>query len=170
MKKHIPFQGHRPLTLADKNIWQRVAKTVRPLAQQKLIPGARQEPQSAGSHIHLPPTPSPVLHHTASEIQIRAGNKIRKGKLEIDRKIDLHDFTRDQAFPVLKNQLTRAYMRNMRTVLVVTGKGPNLEGVLRKSLPTWLAAPEIRPLIGDYAPAHIRHGGAGAFYVFLKKK
>jgi DNA-nicking Smr family endonuclease len=28
---------------------------------------------------------------------------------------------------------------------------------------------DIRPLVAGYAPAHRSHGGAGAFYVFLKR-
>lgn len=167
MKKSVPspLKNSRPLTHEDVNIWQRVAKTVHPLSNLQGTPH-----QNARSYIHIPPTPSPVLHHSKGEIQIRADKNTRRGKVEIGKKIDLHDLTRDQAFPKLERGLFRAQAQGMRTVLVVTGKGPNLEGILRKSLPGWLAHPDIRGCIADYAPAHIRHGGGGAFYVFLKKK
>ena len=58
--------------------------------------------------------------------------------------------------------------RGDRTIIVVTGAGRAGQGVLKQRLPDWLA--ELRPLIAGYAQAHRQHGGAGAFYVFLKRK
>ena len=88
--------------------------------------------------------------------------QVRKGRVAYESKIDLHDFTRDEAFPVLVRRLARSYEKRRRCVLVVTGKGANLEGVLRLSLPGWLADPSIRPLVAGYAQAPYktwRHGG-----------
>ena len=159
----------RPLTPADKQIWGRVTRTVRPLAPQSFaqIMGAGQ---GSAPYIHLPPAPPPVLHHTDRDVPVRADKQVRKGRVAYESKIDLHDFTRDEAFPVLVRRIARSYEKRARCVLVVTGKGANLEGVLRLSLPGWLADPSIRPLVAGYAQAHIRHGGTGAFYVFLKRK
>ena len=160
----------RRLTKDDKKIWHQVARTVRPL-MPKLNPqeqGALRAQME--TYIHLKPAPGPVLHRAQGALQTSADKKIRKGRVQINRKIDLHDMTRDQAFPYLVDQIVRAYGRGQRQVLVVTGKGTNLEGVLRMSLTGWLNSDAIRPLIASYAPAHIRHGGSGAFYVFLKRK
>lgn len=167
----------RPLTSEDIHIWNRVARTVRPLishpqSMSALLgetKGDAAKPRN-GSYIHLPPAPKPVLHKTPSDLQTRSDKKIRKGKIGIDKKIDLHDLTRDEAFPVLVRRLIRAHNGGARCVLVVTGKGLQGQGVLKMSLPTWLADNRLRPIIGSFAPAHIRHGGSGAFYVFLKRK
>jgi len=155
----------RPLTPADIDIWQKVTRTVHPLDDMPKRPRPITPP-----HIHLPPAPGPRMAVSGHDLQIRADKKVRKGRLEIDVKIDLHDLTRDQAFPVLIRRLTRAHGRGQRCALVVTGKGTNLEGVLRRSLPAWLMDEKLRPLIASFAPAHIRHGGTGAFYVFLKRR
>lgn len=148
-----------------------MARTVRPLLYVMSQSDLEKELglDFRKSHIHLPPAPKPILHKTPTDLQTRTDKKTRKGKIEIDKKIDLHDLTRDQAFPVLVKKLHRAYNSGARCVLVVTGKGTNLEGVLRMSLPTWLADAKVRPIIASFAPAHIRHGGTGAFYVFLKR-
>jgi DNA-nicking Smr family endonuclease len=69
----------------------------------------------------------------------------------------------------LKRFLTAARRRHHRVVTVVTGAGRGGEGVLRRSLPEWLADSDIRPLTSGYAQAHRSHGGAGAFYVFIKR-
>ena len=47
---------------------------------------------------------------------------------------------------------------------------PHRHGILRHSLPHWLAAPPLTGRILEIAPAHQRHGGAGAFYVYLRRQ
>lgn len=153
----------RKLSAADRKIWYRVSRTVRPLS----APNTGVKPET---HIHLPIAPAPVLHHSREDIQIRADKKVRRGQIKIDRTIDLHGLTRDAAFTSLKRRLMLAYKCRHRTVLIITGKGANLQGVLRQSLPGWLNDKSIRHIISSVAPSHIRHGGTGAFYVFLKRK
>jgi DNA-nicking Smr family endonuclease len=55
--------------------------------------------------------------------------------------------------------------------LVITGKGDPASpgsGVLRVRFRDWLAEDALRVRIARASEAHRRHGGAGAFYVFLK--
>ncbi|HSG57221.1 MAG TPA: Smr/MutS family protein, partial [Paracoccaceae bacterium] len=71
-----------------------------------------------------------------------------------------------------------SHARGMRLVLVITGKGkvkdyeapmPARHGVLRHQVPQWLNLAPLRPLVLQIAPAHIRHGGQGAYYVYLRR-
>ena len=94
---------------------------------------------------------------------------MRRGDVEIGATLDLHGHTQDAALSALAHFLHRAHKRGDRAVIVVTGAGRGGEGVLKRMLPTWLATRDIRPLVAGYAPAHRSHGGAGAFYVFLKR-
>lgn len=160
------MKNKRPLTGDDLAIWQKVARTVKPLAADKKT----NLVDSKATYMHLAPAPKPARRMASADLAVNKDKQVRRGRIEIDKKIDLHDMTRDQAFPALARRITRAQSKGARCVLVVTGKGPNLEGVLRKSLPGWLMDPLIRPMVGSFAPAHIRHGGSGAFYVFLKRK
>jgi DNA-nicking Smr family endonuclease len=59
--------------------------------------------------------------------------------------------------------------RGARLLLIITGKGKDLQGVLRNSLPGWLMAGEFKHQILTIHPAHIRHGGDGATYVLLRR-
>jgi DNA-nicking Smr family endonuclease len=43
-------------------------------------------------------------------------------------------------------------------------------GILRRAVPRWLNEPDLRPLILGFAQAQPAHGGAGAFYVLLRRK
>ena len=46
---------------------------------------------------------------------------------------------------------------------------PRRHGVLRHSLPHWLAAPPLAGRVLQVASAHQKHGGGGAFYVYLRR-
>ncbi len=71
----------------------------------------------------------------------------------------------------------RARLDHAGAVLVITGKGrreadgsePTGAGVLRRRLPQWLSDPDLRVHVSGFAPAHRDHGGAGAWYVFLRR-
>lgn len=94
---------------------------------------------------------------------------MRRGDVEIGAALDLHGHTQDSALAALIRFVHRAQKRGDRAVIVITGVGRGGEGVLKRMFPHWLAAKEIRPLIAGYAQAHRSHGGAGAFYVFIKR-
>ncbi len=100
----------------------------------------------------------------------RGGEKrIRRGKLEIGATLDLHGHTQESGRTALGRFLRAARRRGERTVVVVTGVGRLGGGILRRSLPDWLAEPAVRDLISGFAQAHRTHGGQGAYYVFLKR-
>lgn len=94
---------------------------------------------------------------------------MRRGKLEIGATLDLHGHTQDSGRAALARFLRAAQKRGDRTVIVVTGVGRGGEGVLKRRLPGWLAGPDIRALVSGFAPAHRSHGGAGAFYIFVRR-
>jgi len=120
--------------------------------------------------MRVPPNPKPYKPQMADVLQPCADKRVRRGRISINRRIDLHDMTREQAEAALFNLVRTAYAKQERCLLVITGKGLRLNGVLRQNLPHWLNAPDIRPMIASYAQAHIKHGGTGAWYVFLKRK
>ena len=43
------------------------------------------------------------------------------------------------------------------------------KGVLRKTVPQWLKSPALNGFILDFVQSHIKDGGSGALYVYLKK-
>jgi DNA-nicking Smr family endonuclease len=97
--------------------------------------------------------------------------RVRRGRVEIDGRLDLHGMTQDQARAALAAFLKRLQANDGRCGLVITGKGrAGGEGVLRRRFPEWLAERELAALSSGYAQAHARHGGEGAWYVFVKRK
>ena len=70
-----------------------------------------------------------------------------------------------------------AVARGHRVVLVITGKGGRTgamdhrgKGILRDALPGWLRASPLAPSIVGIYQAHQKHGGAGAYYIYLKRR
>jgi DNA-nicking Smr family endonuclease len=169
----------RNLHPEERALWKRVAATVKPRrpvapdAEEEGVPPVETKPIPARKvQTSVPSKSAPAKRPAApAPPQKRDGEKrVRRGKLEIDGSFDLHGFTQDGARSALISFLQGAYARGARTVIVVTGKGRTGEGVLKKRFPDWIASAEVKPLLAGYAQAHRDHGGAGAFYVFLKRR
>jgi DNA-nicking Smr family endonuclease len=93
--------------------------------------------------------------------------KLKRGKAVPAARLDLHGFTQEAAHRALHSFLRHARKTGQRLVLVITGKGT--PGGLKTMVPRWLSQPEFSALITGIETAHIRHGGAGALYVYLRK-
>lgn len=104
---------------------------------------------------------------------------MKRGKIKPEAKIDLHGMTMAEAHPRLNAFIMRAYTEQKRLVLVVTGKGkarddggpiPVRFGVLRHQVPHWLSTPPLAQVVMQISEAHLRHGGGGAYYVYLRRQ
>lgn len=163
-------KGKRVLAEDEKQLWRRVAASVK--ARQ---PTASSEPVnrtdaalSAKLAAGVSPAPS-RLAPSVSAPQDRGGEKrVRRGRIEIGATLDLHGYNQVTGRTALAQFLHRERQRGARAVIVVTGVGRGGTGVLRRRLPEWLAEPELRVMVSGFAQAHRTHGGAGAYYVFLR--
>lgn len=108
----------------------------------------------------------------------KAYGKLKRGKLVPEARIDLHGMTVDRAHGALTGFILRAHGQGMRLVLVITGKGrqsdaggpiPVRQGVLRHNVPHWLSIPPLSGMVMQVTNAHARHGGGGAYYVYLRR-
>ncbi len=89
--------------------------------------------------------------------------------MTIDGRLDLHGRTQIEAYDLLARFLALSIAKERRCVLIVTGKGPDGQGVLKQMVPKWLAEPDNRARVVTYCSAQARHGGGGALYVLLKR-
>lgn len=109
----------------------------------------------------------------------KAHARLKRGKLKPEARIDLHGMTLDQARPALIGFILESHARERRLVLVITGKGkhrddtgpiPMRPGALRHHVPMWLQAPPASQAVLQVVQAHVRHGGEGAYYVYLRRR
>lgn len=131
------------------------------------------------TYTHPSDTPSDRLRKDPLHMDARTFARMKRGKLSPDARIDLHGMTLDQAHPALIRFILSSQSHGHRMVLVITGKGsredpydpaPRRRGVLRVQVPHWLRMPPVGPAVLQIAPAHQKHGGEGAYYVYLRKR
>jgi DNA-nicking Smr family endonuclease len=126
----------------------------------------------------LVPNLSARLSAAPLRMDAKAFARMSRGKLSPEARIDLHGLTLAEAHPQLIGFVLGAQAQGLRLVLVITGKGrrptddgpvPQRHGVLRHQVPQWLAQAPLGQAVLQVAEAHLRHGGSGAFYVYLRR-
>ncbi|VAV99969.1 Smr domain protein [hydrothermal vent metagenome] len=188
-------RGVRPDEL---ELWRKVAETTKRLKPEQAAPktlilkpapvieqkaliepfqigaGARKTP----AHDVLPGLPE-RLASAPVKMDKKAHNRLKRGKLSPEARIDLHGMTMDQAHPVLIRFILQSHARGLRLVLVITGKGkdrddggpiPVRRGVLRHNVPGWLSVVPLGQVVLQVSSAHLKHGGGGAYYVYLRRQ
>jgi len=126
--------------------------------------------------------PAPTIGEHLKQHAVRMDHKrfakMKKGRLNPEARIDLHGLTLAQAQPTLVRFILDSAADGRRLVLVITGKGrirdesgpiPERHGVLRHQVPNWLNAMPLKPHVLQIAQAHVKHGGTGAYYVYLRR-
>jgi len=209
MKKHndnsIKRSTAAKLRSDDHELWDRVARTVKPLRPVSLVNAlpAFAKPAVPKVDLQMPVRAKPTGHAAskpakvtwslpvstapANSLDRRQKQKLARGNVDIDARIDLHGQSVEQAGVSLRAFLRRAREHGHRNVLVITGKGaspftrhtlhstdiyhaPERQGRLRVELPRWLQERDMAEHVIGFQPAHPRHGGGGAFYIRLRRK
>ena len=185
------------LSAEDRALWDKVAATATPLERRKIDPAPtpkapkpkpdpaqplapfRMEGSSKSAGHHLAPSVAERVNDAPVRMHHGTHKKMVKGKLSPEGRIDLHGLTLASAHPRLTRFILDAHAQGKRLVLVITGKGrdrdedgpiPIRRGVLRHQVPSWLARPALGAVVLDIRTAHLKHGGDGAYYVYLKRQ
>lgn len=98
-------------------------------------------------------------------------DRLRRGKMPIEGKLDLHGLTQVQAQDRLEGFVLNAVAAGKRHLLVITGKGAGSggQGVLRKRVPEWLGNAQLGRHVLAFSYAQKRDGEHGALYVLLRR-
>ncbi|MEO1159424.1 MAG: Smr/MutS family protein [Pseudomonadota bacterium] len=189
----------------DHEVWEQVTRTVKPLNRLPYVrPATQAKPALPVAQYERTGKPAPkpadpvrkaarAIARQAIQSQLhnnldrRHKQKLSRGNVEIDARLDLHGHSVERARMALLGFLQSSRERGDRNVLVITGKGespftrhtlhsadvfqaPERQGRLRAEFPRWMQQREFSSHIVGFQPAHPRHGGGGAFYVRLKRK
>ena len=176
--------GHarrKGLTRADLALWHAFTQDIEPLFGHAR-PDAPQVSDPTPEAIHATPAPAarPTPPQRALAPELRVGEQpggldrkrwraLRKGDAASERTLDLHGRRVTDAHAALRSFLHDASLDGVRTVTVVTGKGPQPDGgILKRELPHWLNAADLRPLV--LGAAHPHPTNTGAVNILLRKR
>jgi DNA-nicking Smr family endonuclease len=183
----------RKLRDDERVLWREITRSVRRLRPEPAAVGgsdagaphpplqAKEGPpavdrKGAKTAVKAAPAAAPPL----APLGRRVKQRLARGTLAIDGRLDLHGLTQARAHGALLAFLRAARGNGWKLVLVITGKGANLDtrlgdstaerGVLRRQVPLWLKLPEFRAHVVSFEAAHIGHGGEGALYVRIRRR
>ncbi len=194
-----PPRKPRPLKDDETELFASAVASVKPLGKRPGVPEIltqpRKQPISIRPITHPPieDRPAPPIHAknraATSAMDGKNAERLIKGKLEIEARLDLHGHRQDEAQKILADFIRRNHGYGKRCVLVITGKGRSLKnrvekdmsaggryviserkGVLFDLVPSWLSAPDLTPYVVAFSPAQPKHGGSGALYVYLRRE
>ena len=173
----------RRLTHEEEALWSALARTVRPIR-----PGAArrapaddmtlvQPPKTGLTPVPPPPLVAPPPRKPAAVLDTGWEKRIRGGSIVPDMSIDLHGHSLAAAHMQLNRALASALSRDVRIILVVTGKPPKTKliahvsrrGAIRGEIGHWLETSPYADRIASVRVAHPRHGGDGALYLILRR-
>lgn len=188
----------KPFEVPDQKLWDEVKTSVAPIKAARrskahpapksaALPLALAHIKTIAAEMPVPPRgPKPSGPPALASFDRRTTQKLGRGQMEPEARIDLHGETVENARFALLHFLSSRRMQGYRLVLVITGKGaspfarhtlhghkhfhtPEREGKIRREVPMWLEEAQFRIHVVGFQPAHPRHGGGGAFYVRLRK-
>lgn len=189
----------RTLQPEEEELWRTVARTARPLhehpifhkpepvataaalshAKPRLNPFTLGERVRRGEQHDMAPSLPSLLAAAPLQMDAKTHGKMTRGKLAPEARIDLHGMTLAEAHPELIRFILGAQSAGLRLVLVITGKGkrrddlgpiPQRTGALRHQVPQWLRLPPLGQTVLQVSEAHLKHGGSGAYYIYLRRR
>ena len=101
---------------------------------------------------------------------------------EIVKTIDLHGFSLENANKFIEKFIKHCFNEGVNKIIVITGKGLRSKSnknpyiskdlsILKNSIPEFIKSNvDLMKIIKQVKDAEIKHGGKGAFYIFLKNK
>lgn len=118
----------------------------------------------------------PQKNNTPSQNNIdpKILKRLKSGSLDPERILDLHGMLSEEASRAVKSFVVRAHNAGLRLILVIPGKGKDLEGrqgfgPLNQLIKPLLSSPPTSQYILHFQTAHRIHGGSGAYYIYLKR-
>ncbi len=160
---------------AELALWQSVMAGIAPPGEPWRPPVAAEAPAAAPMRQRRPPVVARAHSRALDpqrpvDLDRRSWLRLKRGRVEVEQRLDLHGQTQTQAHRRLQAFVADAATRGCRCVLIVTGKGLETGGTLRHMVPRWLNEEPNRARVVAFTPAQPRDGGSGALYVLLRRR
>ena len=176
------------LSPEDEALWYYVTGSVKPMPGRKRIRPKAPKAICSEEEAPEPPVYRPIIipeaepvrrpteelnHGDSPGVDRRSAQRLRRGQMAIEARLDLHGHSQEQAHRALAAFISASQAAGRRCVLVITGKGlrPGAfeGGVLRAAVPRWLNLSPLREKVLSFSYAQPRDGGEGALYILLRR-
>ena len=154
------------LTEEDKEIWKEYTLNMNNLRLKIRKIETKSNNDNSSTHLINKNRKNYIYNDTFN----KSVKLLNKKRIEPDGIIDLHGLKLQEAKLILKNYIFQSFDNNRRNILIITGKGLNKTGVLKKEVPIWLNEREIKKFLISYEDAPKSFGGEGALIIRLKNK
>ena len=105
-----------------------------------------------------------------SDKSLNLQRRFKNNKLKPNVTLDLHGHTLYSAKSLLHKFISDCYEKNIRNILIITGKGQNNKGVLKEEVPKWLNDKFINKFLVNFNFAPKNFGGEGALLLRIKNR
>ncbi|MBV8185347.1 MAG: Smr/MutS family protein [Hyphomicrobiales bacterium] len=185
----VPSRARGRMSQEDVRLWAEVTRNVMPL-RGKVAPQAAGEPPMPDRRTDgLPsasrdgdsrprgrarPSNAAPVGPPLATIERKLLQRLRRGRTAPGAVIDLHGLRQEEARQRLVAFLHDCQARRKQTAIVITGKGgpgsalAGERGVLRRTVPLWLAMPDLRALVIGFEEAGAGLGGSGALILRIR--
>ena len=103
-------------------------------------------------------------------LDAKTKENIKRKKFVIDAIVDLHGNTEVQAYELTRNFIKNCFLKELKNIIIITGKGINNQGKLKLKTPLWLRNEELSKFVVGFETMPNNKGGQGALFVKLKNK
>jgi len=175
----------------DNNIFLKSLPGVRPLKKNNKITKHVPKPiKSNTPNIIIKETESDTIYEKTKNVTTQQktaiqkndiNKKLKKNKIPINRKIDFHGYSLNEAKKIFFNTINDCFLKNFRCILFITGKGSIKKendysqetmlyyGKIRNNFLNWINHNAVQSKILNVQQANTKSGGDGAFFVYLRK-
>ena len=167
--------GTTPIEKSDRNYQPNIKTGNNPRKKNK---------KNTEINLHIPKETKKYqeeeIHKSFKIEKTKINKKLKRGTINIDKRIDFHGFTTKEAKLIFFETIESCFIENKRCILFITGKGMNTSqnihgnirlyyGKIRNEFLNWAHQKAISRKILSVEQAGISHGGDGAFFIYLRK-
>lgn len=153
--------------------WSKFYNSVRPLKDktpQESKPRPDKVTFASGETTQSITSPSNTKSTPTIETPLSFSLSKKRVKLSpFQRKLDLHNLKYESAFLATQAFIKEAFLLKLEAVCIVTGKGFQGQGVLKRDFPEWLKNSSIAPFITVATPILEKNGDFGSYHIKIKK-
>ena len=163
-----------PLTDDDETAWSEFLEG----KSGRIHHSNSKQPHAVGRNGTTGRRRGPVGRNATLQLDKRIVSRLAAGKQDPESILDLHGKTVDESLRAIRGFVQQSRHEGLRLILIITGKGNRSRddlgvragiGKLKQTTEVFLKSQELRQHVQYFRVAHRKHGGSGAYYVYLRR-